>query len=443
MEPAALDAALIDPISAPPAADGPEVSMHAIADFLEVVTEHGSFTEVMLPLLVDHPRFRDAYAEYLALERRFCHPHRSVLRWELQGLEEDVRWLLDLSPDERDVYLAQPEAETLYSWSLCVRLLELALDLVHRQPASARRLARLAIRLADGLPAQDFTAAERRQLTALARAHVGNAYRVEGRLRQAEECFEDADSAVFRGGWTLLGLGAEVSVLHSYLLRDQRHFQRACSLASEARRLARRGQRPKIEVWASMNLASIHFFSGHPGQALEELDRCMPVLQGLQRSEQNEQWYVQALGNRAMLLAQCGAPEKALQALRDARPAIRQHGSPADQVRSIWIEAGAWQQLGEWTQARQGYQAVIDGFLGLARAYDVALVTLELATLLLQRGETAEVRRLASHILPVFQQQGVDRETRGTLELFQRAALTEQLSLLQVSSWLQQLRAVS
>ena len=57
--------------------------------------------------------------------------------------------------------------------------------------------------------------------------------------------------------------------------------------------------------------------------------------------------------------------------------------------------------------------------------YDYALVSLELASVLLEQGEAMEVRTLASEMLWLFQAQGVHREALAALRLFCQAAKTE------------------
>jgi hypothetical protein len=54
--------------------------------------------------------------------------------------------------------------------------------------------------------------------------------------------------------------------------------------------------------------------------------------------------------------------------------------------------------------------------------WDCSLVTLELATVHLRQGRTAEVRILAEELMWVFDAQGIHREALAALSLFQQAA---------------------
>jgi hypothetical protein len=64
----------------------------------------------------------------------------------------------------------------------------------------------------------------------------------------------------------------------------------------------------------------------------------------------------------------------------------------------------------------------------MENAYDVALVTLELAEVHAALGRTAEVKALARHSAPLFAGQGVPREAQRALALFCRATEEERLT---------------
>jgi hypothetical protein len=55
-------------------------------------------------------------------------------------------------------------------------------------------------------------------------------------------------------------------------------------------------------------------------------------------------------------------------------------------------------------------------------AYDAALVSLHLATLLLEQGRNAEVRKLAEQMLWIFQDKKIHREALASLTIFCEAS---------------------
>jgi hypothetical protein len=58
-------------------------------------------------------------------------------------------------------------------------------------------------------------------------------------------------------------------------------------------------------------------------------------------------------------------------------------------------------------------------------AYDVALVSLEIATLYAGLGRTEQVKTLARHMTPIFQAHAIHREALAALALFRQAAERE------------------
>jgi hypothetical protein len=99
--------------------------------------------------------------------------------------------------------------------------------------------------------------------------------------------------------------------------------------------------------------------------------------------------------------------------------------------------------LGRPAEAEEIFLELIEAFTEDRVAYDVALVSLELSALYARQGRTADVKRLASEMLPIFQSCEVHREALAALIVFKKAAEMEQLSLglvEEVSSFLQRVQ---
>ena len=91
--------------------------------------------------------------------------------------------------------------------------------------------------------------------------------------------------------------------------------------------------------------------------------------------------------------------------------------------------------------AEKAFLEARDGFIAEGIGYDAAMVTVEdLALLYLREGRTADVKRLAEEILPIFQSQDVHREAVAALRLFQEAARQEQLTIQAVRDYVRYLR---
>jgi hypothetical protein len=61
-------------------------------------------------------------------------------------------------------------------------------------------------------------------------------------------------------------------------------------------------------------------------------------------------------------------------------------------------------------------------------AYDVALVSLEIAILHAGQGRTEQVKTLARHMTPIFRAHAIHREALAALTLFRQAAEREQVT---------------
>jgi len=85
--------------------------------------------------------------------------------------------------------------------------------------------------------------------------------------------------------------------------------------------------------------------------------------------------------------------------------------------------------LGQPGQAESLFLAVRDGFIAEGIPYDTALVSLELATLYAEQGRTADLKRLAGEMVPIFSSLHIHREALAALAFVRQAAETERASL--------------
>jgi tetratricopeptide (TPR) repeat protein len=96
-----------------------------------------------------------------------------------------------------------------------------------------------------------------------------------------------------------------------------------------------------------------------------------------------------------------------------------------DQIKKRWLDGHLAAGHGRMREALAALEEVRQKLIERGLDYDAALVTLEMAVLLAERGQTSEVRALAQRTAPIFQRQGVDREALACFVLFQRAAVRE------------------
>jgi tetratricopeptide (TPR) repeat protein len=104
--------------------------------------------------------------------------------------------------------------------------------------------------------------------------------------------------------------------------------------------------------------------------------------------------------------------------LPEVRGLAERLGGELDLVRVVWLEGKVAAGLARITDAQEAFQQVRREFRARELAYDCALVSLELAGLLLEQGRTTEVRRLVGEMLWIFHVQGVHREALAALQIF-------------------------
>ena len=120
-------------------------------------------------------------------------------------------------------------------------------------------------------------------------------------------------------------------------------------------------------------------------------------------------------------LASAGRFAEARELLPEVETLCRSAGSRLDEIRLRWVAGRIAAGLGDRTGARQAFDGARREFAARGMAYDAALVSLELAVLLIENGQTAEVRELAEEIAEIFRARDVHRETLAALAVFQAA----------------------
>jgi hypothetical protein len=117
---------------------------------------------------------------------------------------------------------------------------------------------------------------------------------------------------------------------------------------------------------------------------------------------------------------------EARRAYRETRPLYRSFPDAWTQNRRRWVKGKIARGLGQLEQAETLFLAVRDGFLAEGIPYDTALVSLEIALLYAEQGRTAELKRLAAEMVPIFASRKIHREALAALAFFRQAAQAEQ-----------------
>ena len=356
-------------------------------------------------------------------------------------LEEDER---KARRDLEDLLLLDPEARvrtvkrsrSRFRSSALVRLLIAESERrVQADPGEAHRLAALACEVLNTAPGRPgyYT------LLVLALATMANTRRAAGQLREADVAFENVRDVIRTWGVTDPEVTARVDELEGSLRKDQRRFQDAEDLLIRAELLYQLAGEARGEARVLLTLGITYNQQGRFSEAIEATRtaiRRMP-------SGVNPRLLLCARFNLAHYMAKVGEFEQSLELLEQDEESFQKFPDLWTQLRIVWLRAEIAQGQGDLKEAEKSYRKAFEGFLKEGVGYDAALVALDLALLYLRQGRTAEVKRLARQMIPIFQAQDVHREALAALALFQKAARREEVTveqLLRLVKYLQEAR---
>ena len=348
---------------------------------------------------------------------------RSILAlWSSRGQALEARqqartlWERLKPRDAAQRRLLVEKVAELRNWALCELLCEESIKVAGDSADRALELANLALRVAELIPGDEPW---RQRVQGYAWAHVGNARRVKGDLPAADEAFGRAQKLWSAGVGENSGLLEEARVLdlEASLRRDQTRFERCLQLLDLALAVDRGNLRRHLLV----NKANAFLALGNFEAAIDVLRQATPLVE--QGSESRLLFALKF--NLAANLSFLGQHKEAEFMLPHLRTLAAMHGNNVDLIRLRWLDARIAAGMGRRRQAVEGLSSVREDFASRDLSYDMALVSLELSVLYLEDDRISEVRTLARQMAPVFQAQGVHRETLAALRVFRDAVERE------------------
>lgn len=328
--------------------------------------------------------------------------------------------LLALPAEDRLMAIERSDTD-LRGPMLAELLLEESLSYLPGRPQDAYGMAQLAKAV---LFKSDLTPIST-ELYARTLAHLANARRATGALREAADLFDHARFFLrLEGGGDRL-LRAEVDALEGSLRRAQRRLTEAADLLRRAVIVYRLEQRPTAAAEVLLCLSMALREQGEIGKALGAAEEALQII----HRKRQPRLFLHGQHNRAWLLSDDGRHYEARQIFEASLDLYQGFSDPWTQLRRLWLEGKIARGLGELETAEQAFLAVRDGFLHEGVGFDAALASLDLALLYLDQGKTVEVKRLAEEMVPVFEAQDVHREAAAALLLFQEAARREEATV--------------
>lgn len=254
--------------------------------------------------------------------------------------------------------------------------------------------------------------------------NVANACRIRFDVGEATRAFEKAEECLAQGTRDPRRR-ADLLVHKSILLQEQHRFEEAERLADQALAIHRWARNREGECEGLITKANLHEIQGDVEGAIRVLEEAERLLDA-----SFDPYLMMCVRlSRVYYLSIAGEAAAAQALLPEAWALARNVGKRLDRLRLRWTEARIAMGLEQTGRAETLLREVRDGFLEEGIGYDAALVSLELATLLLEQNRVGETKDLAREMLRVFESLDIRREAFAALIMFHKAALQEQATV--------------
>lgn len=397
----------------------------------------GSLEEGLSKVVVRWPGGRTCVygAAFHQAEKVFQH-RRVTLEAERAAAPMVLAELLRQPPERREMLLRN--GRRFRTWGVLELLIERSREKGIEDPAQGESLARLALTLTERLDAEHYGAERIQDLRARVWGQIGNLRRIASDFPGAETAFQTAFALLRQGTADLMEKAILLDVRAS-LLREQRRFD-------EAARLLRRAQRIFLQYGEKhragkvlVKMSTVHEHAARSDEAIRVLYEALKLIE----PKRDPRLLLAAQHNLITNLAETGRFMEAQGLFIQARPLYARFPDGWTQNRRRWVEGRIARGLGQLPEAEALLRAARDGFVGEGVAYDVALVSLDLALVHAEQGRTAEVQRIAEETIPLFSSRPIHREALAALVLWARAVREDMASrelILEVASFLRRAR---
>lgn len=300
------------------------------------------------------------------------------------------------------------------SWALAERLCLASTRAAAHQASEALRLARLAVHVAEQSPGAEPW---RLRLRGWCLCFLANALRVGGQLPASEKTFAQAEDLWVQGAtgdpYGLLD-GTRRLDLRASLLRQLGRFDEALALIEQSLAISP----PEAVGRLLIQKSATHNRAGHYEVALLVLEDAEPKVD----KQQDQRLFFLHRSNTALALCHLDRYETAEPLVALIEVLAKDLGNELEEERARWLRGRTWAGLGRHEEALAVLSRVRRYFRDEEIAYDFALVSLEVAELLLKQGRTRLVQEIAKEMLWIFKTQKVHKEALAALTLFCQAA---------------------
>lgn len=355
------------------------------------------------------------------------------VRAEKKRARADLRLLRRLPPEERAGRIRTARSR-FRSRAFAELLLAEVRRLCRTEPAEAANLAELvplALLWLPGAEGQPWA----RALKLRAGAWRANAFRVAGRIRQADLLFASLGEELARQPAEDPAIDAEAASLEASLRYDQARW-------SDARELLRRADAHYRLEGDAREVAKVAIQRGLVEQQegeFREAATCYRAVLAQVSPEEDAHLFLCGVFNLALVLCDERRYRNAERLLGEHEAVYRSQEDawwrPLERFLRGRIAAG----LGRADEAEAAFLAARDEYAQAGDGIEAALVSLDLALLYLEQGRTAELKQVARLMQDLFAAEGLGDRALAALALFQQAVAAETVTVAAIRTWRRQI----
>lgn len=364
------------------------------------------------------PIWEDAYEE--VFDRAFVFATEQERQTALEKLRGWGQWaaLEPLNPQARFTVVASDER--YHTFGLYDRLLEASRFYARREPAEAVDIVRLAILVAERLAPQGQGERHAGDLLANAWAELGNARRLASDFDGARTAFNEAWRIFEEEGTGDPLKRAHIIGLEASYIDEIGEFETAEATLEEALQLYTQAGDLHLQGRTLLQMGDF-IGKGDPAKGISHIRKALALIE----VEREPRLELCAQHDLAWFLNDDGRPEEALAVLEQARPLYQQFPDAYTQLRLHWLEARIAQSLGQLEEAERTFQQLWDEFRARDLRHELVLLSIDLAELLVEKGEARRAAELVGQIHPILKSWGLHRYALAAWLFFQRTLAQE------------------
>jgi tetratricopeptide (TPR) repeat protein len=254
-------------------------------------------------------------------------------------------------------------------------------------------------------------------------ADLGNAYRVADQLDSAQGALRHA-SELFELGTGDKTLGIKLLDLEASLAADRRQFGLACNAMSLIYKYHNRLGDRHLAGRALISKGLYIGYWGQPEEAIKLLRKGLSLID----EKLDPDLALSAVHNELWFLVDCGKFEEAKKRLFLNRGRCRISVGRVSQLKIEWLEARIDVGHGKLDRAVKNFFQAKQGFSEVGRPFDSALVSLDLAAVLMVLKRPGEAEELVVEAARVFSAMRIEREALMAVLMLKRSFEMRQAS---------------